>query len=87
MTDIVERLRWTAIHGTQENAIDTMREAAAEIARLAADLGVAETNLNIAKANLHSERLINERLREALQDMLDMLDGEPDAARAGEPKP
>jgi signal transduction histidine kinase len=38
MTDIVERLRWTALHrvarGRPSNAPDVMREAAAEIERL-----------------------------------------------------
>jgi hypothetical protein len=43
-----------------------LREANAEIERLAADLAVAEANLNIAKANLYNERIINERLRAAL---------------------
>ena len=35
----------------------------AENERLLAALSVAEANLNIAKANLHSERIINERLK------------------------
>ena len=41
----------------------------AEIERLAADLAVTAANLNIAKANLHSERIIIERLTAWLQEI------------------
>jgi hypothetical protein len=34
LTDIVERLRWTTVHGDQETAIQVMEEAADEIERL-----------------------------------------------------
>lgn len=38
MSDIVKRLRWTALHGTQENAIDIMHAAADKIEQLRAAL-------------------------------------------------